>query len=271
MNYKTYLQESFKNGQLMRWTYMPLVVFIAPMNFYSKQGQDYKYKNMVIKALEVWQKAAAGQIQIQLTDDLLSSNVNVEWRRVDRKALGHCLFNYDTQNRLYSAEVSIGLSDGVIHQQYMADGEVYHTILHEIGHALGLGHSPYKSDIMYTPHQYGMVNLSQNDAASIQWLYRLPQGASVSQIAAKYGVGGSHIDEVIQRVLEKGYKSEFEKVKDSVIMQPKKDLLQEQTNIGDLKKYNLTLQNIQLSPKVSSYLTGRKIENDTKCEEDDQK
>ena len=138
MNYKTYLQESFKNGQLMRWTYMPLVVFIAPMNFYSKQGQDYKYKNMVIKALEVWQKAAAGQIQIQLTDDLLSSNVNVEWRRVDRKALGHCLFNYDNQNRLYSAEVSIGLSDGVIHQQYMADGEVYHTILHEIGHAFGL-------------------------------------------------------------------------------------------------------------------------------------
>ena len=49
MNYNTYLAESFKNGQLMRWTYMPLVVFIAPMNFYSKQGQDYKYKNMVIK------------------------------------------------------------------------------------------------------------------------------------------------------------------------------------------------------------------------------
>ena len=98
---------------------MPLVVYIAPMNFYSKQGQDYKYKNMVIKALETWQKASAGQIQIRLAEDLLSSNVNVEWRRVDRKALGHCLFNYDTQNRLFSAEVSIGLSDGVIHQQYM--------------------------------------------------------------------------------------------------------------------------------------------------------
>ena len=66
-------------------------------------------------------------------------------------------------------------------------------------------------------------------------------------------------------------KNEFERVKDSVVMQPKKDLMEEHSNIGDLKKYNLTLQNIQLSPKVSSYLTGRKIENDTKCEEDDQK
>ena len=247
---------------------MPLVVFIAPMNFYSKQGQDYKYKNMVIKALETWQRASAGQIQIRLAEDLLSSNINVEWRRVDRTALGHCLFNYDNQNRLFSAEVSIGLSDGVIHQRYMSDDEVYHTILHEIGHALGLGHSPYKSDIMFTPHQYGMVNLSPNDCATIQWLYRLPQGATVSQIASKYGVGGSDIDEVIARVVEKGYKSEFEKVKDNIKTAPKKDLMQEHSNIGDLKKYNLTLQNIQLSPRVTSYLTGRQIE---KNEKDDQK
>lgn len=251
----------------MRWTYMPLVVYIAPMNFYSKQGQDYKYKNMVIKALETWQKASAGQIQIRLAEDLLSSNVNVEWRRVDRKALGHCLFNYDTQNRLFSAEVSIGLSDGIIHQQYMSDDEVYHTILHEIGHALGLGHSPYKSDIMYTPHQYGMVNLSQNDCASLQWLYRLPQGATVNQIASKYGVGGSNIDEVIARVVEKGYKSEFEKIKEGINIAPKKDLMEEHSNIGDLKKYNLSLQNIHLSPKVTSYLTGRKIENVQKDDE----
>ena len=137
----------------------------------------------------------------------------------------------------------------------------------EIGHALGLGHSPYKSDIMYTPHQYGMVNLSQNDCASLQWLYRLPQGATVNQIASKYGVGGSNIDEVIARVVEKGYKSEFEKIKEGINIAPKKDLMEEHSNIGDLKKYNLSLQNIHLSPKVTSYLTGRKIKNVQKDDE----
>lgn len=261
MNYKTYLSESFKKERLMRWTFMPLSVFISPMRFYSKQGQDYKYRDMVLKALDIWQKASGGRIQFKLSDDLLSSNINVEWRRVDRSALGHCYFNYDGQNRLFSAEVSIGLSDGIIHKKYMSDTEVFHTILHEIGHAVGLGHSPYKEDIMYTPHQYGIVNLSPNDCATLQWLYKLPQGATPNEIALKYNVSGAHIDEIISRIASKGLKSDFEKVKEE-ISNPQKDLLTEQTNIADLKKYSLSLQNIQLSPEITNYLTGRKPKND---------
>lgn len=262
MNYRTYLEESLKKGKLMRWTVSTLSVYISPMKFYAMQGQDFKYRSMVMKALAMWEKASAGRIRLLLTDTLLESNINVEWRRVDRKALGHCMFNYDNQNRLFSAEVSIGLSDGLIHQQYMSEDEVFHTILHEIGHALGLGHSPYKDDIMYTPHQYGVVNLSERDVFTLQWLYRLPQGATYGEIASKYGVTGSGIDEVVNNILQKEIKSEFEQVKDSIEHAPKKDLLEEHSNIGDLKKYNLSLQNIQLSPKVQSYLTGKKPKNE---------
>lgn len=240
---------------------MPLVVYISPMKFYAMQGEDYKYRSMVMKAMSMWEQASGGKVRLLLTDTLLESNVNVEWRRVDRKALGHCKFNYDARNRLFSAEVSIGLSDGLIHQQYMSEDEVFHTILHEIGHALGLGHSPYKEDIMYTPHQYGIVNLSKRDATTLQWLYRLPQGATAGEIASQYGTGGSCIDEIVTNILQKGVKSEFEKVKDE-IQKPKKDLMEEHSNIGDLKRYNLSLQNIQLSPKVQSYLTGRPQKNE---------
>ena len=185
---QTYLNGSVKNGSIMRWSINPLVVYIAPMKFYSKQGEDAKYRRMVMDALNTWSAATGGKLSFRITNVLLESNINVDWKRVERQALGHCYFSWDPQGRLYGAEVSIGLTDGRIHKQYDNDTEVYHTILHEIGHALGLGHSPYKEDIMYTPHQYGNASLSANDKYSIQWLYRLPAGASVQKFAAKYSI-----------------------------------------------------------------------------------
>ena len=208
MKAKTYLNGSIKNGNIMRWSMNPLVVYIAPMKFYSKQGEDAKYRKLVMDALNTWSAASGGKVSFRITNVLLESNINIDWKRVDRQALGHCTFNWDPQGRLYGAEVSIGLTDGKIHKQYDSEIEVYHTILHEIGHALGLGHSPYQGDIMYTPHQKGVLSVGPGDRLSINWLYTFPQGKSVTEIANKYGVSGSDLDEVVARIITKQTKTE---------------------------------------------------------------
>ena len=253
----TYLNGSVKNGNIMRWPVNSLVVYIAPMKFYSKQGEDAKYRKMVMDAFSVWSGATGGKLRFKITNTLLESNINVDWKRVDRKALGHCYFSWDPQGRLYGAEVSIGLTDGRIHQQYDSDVEVYHTILHEVGHSLGLQHSPYKTDIMYTPHQYGVASLSPNDIHSINWLYRLQPGASVRQIASKYSIQTStDIDAVIRHIDSQNNNDSHTVVQ----MQntQSRDLEQEAENIGDLKRYNMMLQNISLTPKVKNYLTNNR-------------
>jgi hypothetical protein len=251
MQKTTYLQYCLRNEYIARWSdnSMPLKFYIAPFRFYSKPEEDYKYREMVMRALDTWQLASMGKISFQIETSLSNSQINLDWKRVERQALGHCYFNFDNNNRLYSAEIQIGISDGLIHRDYMPEDEVYHTILHEIGHTLGLGHSPCDTDIMYTPHKYGIINLSQQDKLTLQWLYKLPSGSSVYEIASKFGFHTSDIDEIVANLIKENHPSGFEKVKNS-LNQQQRDLLKEQENLADLKKYNIALQNIKISESV---------------------
>lgn len=263
MQKKTYLQECLQKGRIIRWAdnCMPLKVYIAPFNFYSNKDEGYTYRRMIAEAFNEWEKISYGAVTFELVDTLLYSQINVEWKRVDRSALGYCKFGMDANNRLYSAEVQIGISDGIIHQQYMNKEEVFHTMLHEVGHSIGLGHSFFKNDIMYTPHQYGVTALSEHDKNTIKWLYKMDVNATVQNIANKYGVQSNDLDEIIAKLMSKNSKSDFEKVKDS-LKKNKKDLLEEQTNIADLKKYNLSLQNITISQNIINTLVNKHPKKD---------
>ena len=257
MQTQTYLHDCFSKGKLSRWPdkVMPLNVYIGKFNWYKSNGSsdEYKYTKMIVDAFNMWESLSGGVVSFTNVENLYDSNINIEWRRVDRKSLGNCTFNYNKTGAYYSAELQIGLSDGIIHHKYMDENEVFHTIVHEIGHSVGLGHSSVRGDIMYVPHEYGIVNISKNDIETLKWLYKLPVGKTEREILAMYpNVKAKNIDDLVRKLNME--KSDFEKVKDDLIKsQPKKDLLQENTNIGDLKKYLMQVNNLKINVDPSKF------------------
>jgi Matrixin len=192
-NTDTYLINCLREGNVVRWAtaVMPLKVYIAPFQWYEKEKQKnaHAYMAMAWDAFTAWKRLTNGAVKFQRVLSLNESQINLIWRRVDRKSLGHCKTEWNAKGQIFGAEISIGLSDGLLFAQYNSPIEVKHTILHEVGHALGiLGHSEDATDIMYVPHQYGVADLTARDVRTVEWLYSLPVGCHVPTEAHRLGL-----------------------------------------------------------------------------------
>ena len=72
----TFIQNSLHNGLISRWDRgdFPLPIYIEKCRWYAAKGEEYKYNNMVLRALKDWEAKTNGLIRFNVVEKLYDSN-----------------------------------------------------------------------------------------------------------------------------------------------------------------------------------------------------
>ena len=171
----TYLSDiilASADSMLHRWDgrmSTPVRVFFPPTTVANFQPS---FLDAVRSAFQRWQEAGV-PVRFNLDADSGSAEVRVQWRiQFEGERSGQTDLQWDEDGHLTGGVVTLATFDAK--GQPFAPDDVRVLALHEIGHLIGLDHSPDPGDIMYA--QPKVRDLSPRDIRTASLLYDLAPG-----------------------------------------------------------------------------------------------
>ena len=167
-NIDKYIQNSLIRGRLCSWDKSVINVFTAA----AIQDTEFYYM-LIDNALAAWNGILHNNsinIQFQKVITPQSADITVHWVKVGRVYEGMCKYVSVVGDKIKKAAIDVGLENEFSGKQ-TTDLSIYCAVMHEFGHALGLGHGVEIDDIMYVPHQKNIAVPSENDIFVLKKIY----------------------------------------------------------------------------------------------------
>ena len=130
------------------------------------------FLDAVRAAFQRWQEAGV-PVRFDLDADSASAEVRLHWRiQFEGERSGQTDLQWDDEGHVTGGVITLATFDPK--GQPLGPDEVRVIAMHEIGHLLGLDHSPDQGDVMYA--QPKVRELSPRDIATVLLLYDLAPG-----------------------------------------------------------------------------------------------
>lgn len=157
---------------------MPLSVYLARPDPKLFADPDALYELVYDGILDWTDVGGPGIPSFEFVDDPGDADIPIQWEADLAGAwfIGRCVWDVDVLTRRFGV-AHIVVTGKVREGVEATPGQVYATMLHEVGHALGLGgHSPDPQDVMYRATSRGQGQLTERDRETLRLLYERPSG-----------------------------------------------------------------------------------------------
>ena len=170
-----YIQDSLISNKVCRFDKQYIYIFMSKISAPISDAKKNNYYFIIEKAVSIWNEVAP--VKFVFTNTPVNADITILWSKVGIKFEGMCKFKSIIASEFRSVTIEIGLPNQYSPKN-VDDNTILHTTLHELGHALGLGHGICEDDIMFVPHKKTLLKPSKNDISVLKVLYSNPIGTS---------------------------------------------------------------------------------------------